>query len=77
MNRFKIIFHALLIAAMAAGLAFAKEKPANEKNKDGLAKIKGVNAYQPERYQLLNINNLWAWHREDGQSNHSPTGDNG
>lgn len=28
-------------------------------------------------YQILNINNLWTWHRADGQSNHSPTGMDG
>ena len=28
-------------------------------------------------YALLNINNLHTWSRDDGQSNHSPGGDNG
>lgn len=28
-------------------------------------------------YQILNINNLWTWFRSDGQSNHSPTADDG
>ncbi|MBX2991263.1 MAG: T9SS type A sorting domain-containing protein [Bacteroidetes bacterium] len=28
-------------------------------------------------YQLLNINNITTWARRDGQSNHSPTGDDG
>ncbi len=34
-------------------------------------------AYQPDIYQILNLNNLSTWMRRDGQSNHSPTGDNG
>jgi hypothetical protein len=33
--------------------------------------------YLPDLYQILNINNLSTWMRRDGQSNHSPTGDNG
>ncbi len=28
-------------------------------------------------YQILNINNLWTWHRADGHSNHSPSGNDG
>lgn len=77
MNKFKVIVHSLLIATLAAGVAFSKEKPASEKGKDGVAKTRGVSAYQPERYQILNINNLYTWHREDGQSNHSPGGADG
>lgn len=81
MNKVKTLFRSLLMTGVVVGLiggaSMAKEKPAHEKDKESLAKVKGVNAYQPDRYQILNINNLWSWHREDGQSNHSPTGDNG
>lgn len=80
MNTMKITFRFLVIAFVLVGMvvgttAFAKEEPKDEgKNRGALFKTA---AYQPERYQVLNINNLWSWHREDGQSNHSPTGDNG
>lgn len=37
-----------------------------------------ISDYQPERYQILNINNITTWAREDGHSNHTPTiGNNG
>ena len=44
---------------------------------DKMAKTGGSQAYDPERYNLLNINNLTSWHRNDGLSNHSTGGDNG
>jgi len=28
-------------------------------------------------WQVLNINNLWTWHRSDGEGNHSPGGEDG
>src|SRR3990172_5332480 len=28
-------------------------------------------------WQVLNINNLWTWHRSDGEANHSPGGEDG
>ena len=52
MNKFKVIVHSLLIATLAAGVAFSKEKPASEKGKDGVAKTRGVSAYLPDRYQI-------------------------
>jgi len=74
------IFRMLLTTCALSGIvvgstAFAKEKPKSEK--DNLAKSQGVQAYKPERYNLLNINNLISWHRNDGLSNHSTGGDNG
>ncbi len=63
-----------VLLGLMTGFALAKE-PASEKGKrESLAKTA---AYQPDTYQVLNINNLWSWHRRDGQANHSPTGDNG
>ncbi|MDZ7360301.1 MAG: T9SS type A sorting domain-containing protein [candidate division KSB1 bacterium] len=63
-----------VLLGLMTGFALAKE-PASEKGKrESLAKTA---AYQPDIYQILNINNLWSWHRRDGQANHSPTGDNG
>lgn len=78
MNTLKITFRFLLAVVLLIGLmvgtaSFAKEEPEEEGGKS-LAK---AGAYEPERYAVLNINNLWAWQREDGQSNHSPLGDNG
>lgn len=84
MNRFKIIIRILAAAFLLFGMvfgtsAFAKKglEDKGKDNKDNRDFLSKTNAYQPERYQLLNINNLWAWHREDGHANHSPTGDNG
>lgn len=68
-----------LLKLMLAGLllygatAFA-ERPAGEKerNQQALSKPTGT-----PRYQILNINNIWTWIRNDGQSNHSPIADDG
>ncbi|RMD94367.1 MAG: hypothetical protein D6814_14640, partial [Calditrichaeota bacterium] len=78
MKKWQILFRSFFAVLLIYGMtiepaSFAKERPAHEKG-DRLAK---TGAYQPERYQILNINNLWTWAREDGLSNHSPTGDNG
>lgn len=75
MKQLQIILRSGLALLLFASFAFA-ERPANEKGKEERSLSK-VAAYQPDIYQLLNINNLWAWHRRDGQANHSPTGDNG
>jgi len=64
----------VLFGILSGSTGFAKE-PANEKGKR--ASLAKTAAYQPDLYQVLNINNLWSWHRRDGQANHSPTGDNG
>lgn len=77
---FRSLFAAIVAGLLCGSLGMAKERPERSiKGASGadLAKTTGPTAYQPERYQILNINNLWSWHREDGQSNHSPTGDNG
>ncbi|MCK6559350.1 T9SS type A sorting domain-containing protein [candidate division KSB1 bacterium] len=68
-----------LLKLMLAGLllygatAFA-ERPAGEKerNQQALSKPTGT-----PRYQILNINNIWTWIRNDGMSNHSPIADDG
>ena len=75
-STFKSVLAALLLLGLMVGsVAFAKEEPKSTKDRDNV--LAKSFAYQPERYQILNINNLWSWHREDGQANHSPTGDNG
>jgi len=75
MKQLRITLWSCLALLLAASFAFA-ERPAHEKGKEERSLSK-VAAYQPDIYQLLNINNLWSWHRRDGQANHSPTGDNG
>lgn len=54
---------------MSARIAVAAETP--DKTRKG-----ADNSLQKTatlgKYQILNINNLWTWHRSDGQSNHSP-----
>ncbi len=65
---------AVLLGMLAAPASFARVNPDKSKRNWGgsLYKTNGS-----PRYQILNINNLWTWLRSDGQSNHSPTGDNG
>lgn len=75
MKQLQITLRSCLALLLVASFAFA-ERPAHEKGKEERSLSK-VAAYQPDIYQLLNINNLWSWHRRDGQANHSPTGDNG
>lgn len=74
MKKFSLTLWTFLALVLVGTLALA-ERPAHEKGKGerSLAKT----AYEPDRYQILNINNLWTWHRRDGQANHSPLGDNG
>lgn len=71
----KITFGRLMAAVLAAGVfagvAYAKD-PAGKGEKQSLDKTAGT-----PRYAILNINNLTAWFRSDGQSNHSPQADNG
>jgi hypothetical protein len=66
----------LAVSVLFGSLAFA-DVPASEKSKQNAQSLAKTAAYQPDRYQILNINNLTTWSRNDGQSNHSPTGDNG
>lgn len=77
MKKALICLRSFLAAGVLLGsMALAKE-PAGEKGKNDDRSLAKTAAYQPDRYQILNINNLWTWHRNDGQANHSPTGDNG
>jgi hypothetical protein len=77
MKKALIFLRSVLAAGVLLGsMAFAKE-PVGEKGKNNDQSLAKNAAYQPDRYQILNINNLWTWHRNDGQANHSPTGDNG
>src|SRR3972149_2704171 len=36
-----------------------------------------VPANSGQTWQVLNINNLWSWHRSDGEGNRSPGGEDG
>ncbi|GJQ21102.1 MAG: hypothetical protein HBSIN02_14570 [Bacteroidia bacterium] len=71
----KITFGRLMAAVLAAGVfagvVYAKD-PAGKGEKQSLDKTAGT-----PLYAILNINNLTAWFRSDGQSNHSPQADNG
>lgn len=66
----------LALLVLVSATAFA-ERPENERGKDQGMRLSKVGAYNPDRYQILNINNLWTWHRSDGLSNHSSAGDDG
>ncbi|MBM4162358.1 MAG: hypothetical protein FJ217_14810, partial [Ignavibacteria bacterium] len=62
-----------VVTAAFLTIAFAAEKPGGDKKgKQSLEKGAGI-----PRHQILNINNITTWARSDGESNHSPGGDNG
>ena len=60
----------VLFSTIIGTVSLAKEELKEEKDKKSLEKT----TYDLARYACLNINNLWAWQREDGHSNHSPIG---
>ena len=73
-------FHTLLRVSVFLGMVGSVAASGQQVKKskiDKMAKTGGVQGYKPERYNLLNINNLTSWHRNDGLSNHSTGGDNG
>jgi len=43
----------------------------------GKAAVQTLSANSGHTWQVLNINNLWTWHRSDGEGNHTPTGKSG
>lgn len=71
---FKTIVGTVGVTSLIVWSAFAAEGPdkANRTRTPSLNRTAGT-----PTYQVLNINNLWSWARRDGQSNHSPTGDDG
>ena len=70
-----IVAAVALLSMLVGSVSFAKEE-ANE-TMSGRGSLYKSSDYKPDRYQVLNINNLWTWTRSDGISNHSPLGDNG
>ncbi|MCX6133675.1 MAG: hypothetical protein NTU47_07680 [Ignavibacteriales bacterium] len=74
MNFRKILHLSLaLLSVLFLTLANAAEKPGSGKNdKQSLGKVSGT-----PTHQILNINNITTWGRSDGESNHSPSADNG
>lgn len=64
----------VLLTMLFGSLSFAVQEPDKTKRKqsDRLFKPTGT-----PRWQILNINNLWTWAESNGESNHSPKGDNG
>ncbi len=64
----------LCLGMSLASLAPAKERPAGaaKNRQQSLSKITG----EP-RAQILNINNITTWMRNDGESNHSPSASDG
>lgn len=74
MNFRKILHLSLaLLSVLFLTLANAAEKPGSGKNdKQSLGKVSGT-----PTHQVLNINNITTWGRSDGESNHSPSADNG
>ena len=64
-----------LLSMLVVSVSFAKE--AADETRPGRGSLYKTSLYDPDQYQILNINNLWTWTRLDGISNHSPMGDNG
>jgi len=65
----------VLISMLFGSASFAKEHPDKTTKRDWSRAL-----HKPTdepRYQILNINNLWTWMESNGESNHSPDGDNG
>jgi hypothetical protein len=71
---FRTIVGTVSMASLLVWSALAADGPdkTNRTRTQSLYRTAGTPAYQ-----ILNINNLWTWARRDGQSNHSPTGDDG
>ena len=69
------LYIVLVLAAVSAlllwSVALGEDLP-GKKTQRSLGKVAG-----DPQYQILNINNLTTWVRSDGESNHSPSGDNG
>ena len=63
-------------SAVALVLAAAASGQSPEKTRHAKPPARNAATGEP-RYALLNINNVTAWLRNDGYSNHSPKGDNG
>jgi hypothetical protein len=75
MSKFSLRFSlAILACVLLVGTAFVKADDLDKSNKEKNRLQKGAGT---PRYGVLNINNLWSWHRSDGLSNHSPASDNG
>jgi hypothetical protein len=70
------LYIVLVLAAVGAlllwSVALGEDLPGNKTQSKTLSKVTG----NPQ-YQILNINNITTWTRYDGESNHSPSGDNG
>lgn len=72
------VWYRLLGTVMILALALWSFAPAAEgpdKTKQGAASLdKGAGT---PRWSVLTINNIWSWHRSDGEGNHSPSGNDG
>jgi hypothetical protein len=65
----------VLVSMLFGSASFAKEHPDKTTKRDWSRAL-----HKPTdepRFQILNINNLWTWMESNGESNHSPDGDNG
>ncbi|HWP81954.1 MAG TPA: T9SS type A sorting domain-containing protein [Bacteroidota bacterium] len=71
-KRYVIASVFLALALVATSVSLAKDPKDTKRQGEALDKVAGT-----PRYAVLNINNLTAWFRSDGQSNHSPQADNG
>ncbi len=70
---YRLLGFVVILALALWSFAPAAEGP--DKGKQGAASLdKGAGS---PRWQVLNINNIWTWHRSDGEGNHSPGGVDG
>jgi hypothetical protein len=74
----KTLILSLVAAVFLLGMVgsiFAKEAP--EKDRQMMMDNELAKPMGEPRYQLLNINNMWYWMENNGESNHSRAGDSG
>ncbi len=73
---FRLILHIFSCCMLIVTALFARQSNQPDKTRKHVSEPLVKSAGTPV-YGVLNINNIRAWARADGQSNHSPSGDNG
>lgn len=74
MTFLSLVARVALFSMLVGSASFAKEEPDKDKRERDEALYKTMGT---PHFQILNINNLWYWSKDNGESNHSPNGDNG
>ena len=64
----KITIPSLVAAVVLLSMLFVSAAFTQEKEGDSKGSSYKTTDYEPDRYQILNINNLWTWMRSNGIS---------